>query len=314
MGADIIKISHLTKNFGDVKAVNDLNFKVKRGELFAFLGVNGAGKSTTISIICGQLHKDSGSVEIDGVAAEKLGNELGKKLGIVFQDSVLDKPLTVRENLKSRAALYGITGMEFDERLGELTELLGFEDYINRPVGKLSGGQRRRIDIARALLHKPEILILDEPTTGLDPQTRRRIWEVIERLRTDENLTAFLTTQGQMSAVGTIVSAGYGFICGAYMPISNFGSGLQKALSYLPGTYGTSLIKNHMLRGIFEEMENEKLPEELITAIRETLDCNPQFHGNVVNTTQMVFIMAGSIVVLGTIFLFMTHLPEKENR
>lgn len=98
------------------------------------------------------------------------------------------------------------------------------------------------------------------------------------------------------------------------MPISNFGSGLQKALSYFPGTYGTSLIKNHMLRGIFEEMESEKLPDELITAIRETLDCNPQFRGNVVNTTQMVFIMAGSIVVLGAIFLFMTRLPEKENR
>lgn len=120
-----------------------------------------------------------------------------------------------------------------------------------------------------------------------------------------------LTTQGQMSAVGTIVSAGYGFICGAYMPISNFGSGLQKALSYLPGTYGTSLIKNHMLRGVFEEMESEKMPDELITAIRETLDCNPQFYGNVVNTTQMVFIMAGSIVVLGAIFLLMTRLPEK---
>ena len=123
-----------------------------------------------------------------------------------------------------------------------------------------------------------------------------------------------LSTNGQASAVGTVVSAGYGFICGAYMPISNFGSGLQKALSYLPGTYGTSLIKNHMLRGIFEEMESEKLPEELITAIRETLDCNPQFRGNVVNTTQMVFIMAGSIVVFGAIFLFMTRLPEKENR
>lgn len=123
-----------------------------------------------------------------------------------------------------------------------------------------------------------------------------------------------LTTQGQMSAVGTIVSAGYGFICGAYMPISNFGSGLQKALSYLPGTYGTSLIKNHMLRGVFEEMESEKMPDELITAIRETLDCNPQFHGNVVNTTQMILIMAGSIVVLGVIFLLMTCLSEKENR
>lgn len=123
-----------------------------------------------------------------------------------------------------------------------------------------------------------------------------------------------LTTQGQMSAVGTIVSAGYGFICGAYMPISNFGSGLQKALSYLPGTYGTSLIKNHMLRGVFGEMESEKMPDELITAIRETLDCNPQFHGNVVNTTQMILIMAGSIVVLGVIFLLMTCLSEKENR
>lgn len=123
-----------------------------------------------------------------------------------------------------------------------------------------------------------------------------------------------LATQGQMSAVGTIVSAGYGFICGAYMPISNFGSGLQKALSYLPGTYGTSLLKNHMLRGIFEEMENEKIPKKLITAIRDTLDCNPQFHGNVVNTTQMVLIMACSIVVLGVIFLLMTRLPEKENR
>ena len=154
MESDIIKISQLNKSFGDVKAVNDLNFKVKRGELFAFLGVNGAGKSTTISIICGLLHKDSGSVEVDGTATEKLGTELGKKLGIVFQDSVLDKPLTVRENLKSRAALYGIMGIEFDVRLQKLTELLGFGDYLNRPVGKLSGGQRRRIDIARALLHK----------------------------------------------------------------------------------------------------------------------------------------------------------------
>lgn len=123
-----------------------------------------------------------------------------------------------------------------------------------------------------------------------------------------------LATQGQMSAVGTIVSSCYGFICGAYMPISSFGSGLQKALSYFPGTYGTSLIKNHMFRGIFEEMESEKLPEEMITAIRDTLDCNPEFHGNVVNTTQMIVIMAGSIAVLGAIFLLMTCLPEKENR
>lgn len=121
-----------------------------------------------------------------------------------------------------------------------------------------------------------------------------------------------LTTQGQLSAVGTIVSSGYGFVCGAYMPISNFGAGLQKVLSYLPSTYGTSLLKNHMLHGIFAEMENEKLPAEMITAIRDTLDCNPQFHGHVVSTGQMVAIMAGSIVVFGIIFLLMTFLPEKE--
>lgn len=157
----IIKISHLNKSFGDIKAVNDISFQVQKGELFAFLGVNGAGKSTTISIICGQLHKDSGNVQIQGTDLERLGKTVGEKLGVVFQDSVLDKPLTVRENLKSRAALYGITGKAFEKRLQELVEILDFADYLNRPVGKLSGGQRRRIDIARALLHRPEILILD---------------------------------------------------------------------------------------------------------------------------------------------------------
>ncbi len=191
---DIIQIEHLKKSFGEVKAVNDLSFRVRKGELFAFLGVNGAGKSTTISIICGQLLADSGIVQIKGIDAEKAGEQTKRLLGVVFQDSVLDKPLTVKENLKSRAALYGITGRAFEERLKELLELLEFGDYLNRPVGKLSGGQRRRIDIARALLHRPEILILDEPTTGLDPQTRQMIWRVIERLQKEEQMTVFLTT------------------------------------------------------------------------------------------------------------------------
>ena len=203
--SDIIKIEHLNKCFGDVKAVNDLSFCVKKGELFAFLGVNGAGKSTTISIICGQLRKDSGNVWIKDKEADRAGSETKSLLGVVFQDSVLDKPLTVKENLKSRAALYGITGNAFEKRLAELVEILDFGDYINRPVGKLSGGQRRRIDIARALIHRPEILILDEPTTGLDPQTRLLIWNVIERLRTEENMTVFLTTHYMEEAA----SAGY---------------------------------------------------------------------------------------------------------
>lgn len=190
----IIKIDSLNKSFGDLKAVNDLSFRVNEGELFAFLGVNGAGKSTTISIMCGQLRKDSGRVEICGSDIDGRAAQIAQKLGVVFQSSVLDMPLTVKDNLKSRAALYGITGRSFGERLSELSKLLDLEGLLNRPVGKLSGGQRRRIDIARALIHKPEILILDEPTTGLDPQTRNLIWNVIERLRRDEKMTVFLTT------------------------------------------------------------------------------------------------------------------------
>ena len=190
----IIEINNLYKSFGDVKAVQDLSFCVKEGELFAFLGVNGAGKSTTINIICGQLAKDSGTVVIDDKPLEEDVNTTKTKLGVVFQNSVLDKALSVKDNLRSRAALYGITGAEFTKRLEELSKMLSFEDLLKRTLGKLSGGQLRRIDIARALLHRPKILILDEPTTGLDPQTRKIIWNVIDKLRRDENMTVFLTT------------------------------------------------------------------------------------------------------------------------
>ncbi|MGN1095582.1 MAG: ABC transporter ATP-binding protein, partial [Eubacteriales bacterium] len=209
----------LNKSFADVKAVQDLSFRVKEGELFAFLGVNGAGKSTTINIICGQLSKDSGSVYICGDDIDSHLDRVKKSLGVVFQSSVLDKELSVRDNLQSRAALYGIKGKDFQKRLCELSALLDFKDLIKRPVGKLSGGQRRRIDIARALLHRPKILILDEPTTGLDPQTRNLLWHVIGELRKNENMTVFLTTHymeeaadadyvvildhGQISAEGT---------------------------------------------------------------------------------------------------------------
>ena len=180
---NIIEIEHLSKRFGEVQAVQDLSFRVKQGELFAFLGINGAGKSTTINIMCGQLAKDSGTVRIGGVDLDRDPDSIKRNLGVVFQNSVLDKDLSVQDNLQSRAALYGIHGQEFKKRLSELAELLEFEDLLKRTVGKLSGGQRRRIDIARALLHKPKILILDEPTTGLDPQTRSILWRVIGGLR-----------------------------------------------------------------------------------------------------------------------------------
>lgn len=191
---NIIEIKHLNKSFKEVHAVNDLSFCVKRGELFAFLGVNGAGKSTTISIICGMLGKDTGEVLINGKNIETDMKEITKKIGVVFQNSVLDNVLSVKDNLISRASLYGIYGKEANNKIAELSKLLNFEDLLNRTVGKLSGGQRRRIDVARALLHDPEILILDEPTTGLDPQTRKTLWNVIEAYRKEKKMTVFLTT------------------------------------------------------------------------------------------------------------------------
>lgn len=167
---NIIEIKNLKKSFGEIRAVDDLTFSVREGELFAFLGENGAGKSTTISIFCGQLQKDGGQVWIDGENLDENLNVIKSKLGVVFQNSVLDKQLTVYENLEHRASLYGIFGEEFKKRMDELNGLLELDELLNRPLGKLSGGQRRRIDIARALIHEPKILVLDEPTTGLDPQ------------------------------------------------------------------------------------------------------------------------------------------------
>ena len=191
---NIIEIQNLRKSFGEVRAVQDISFSVRQGQLFAFLGLNGAGKSTTISIMCGQLSKDSGTVFIDGTDIDHNTDAVKREIGVVFQNSVLDKALSVKDNLESRAALYGITGEAFQKRLAELTELLQFGDILTRAVGKLSGGQRRRIDIARALLHSPKILILDEPTTGLDPQTRKHLWDVVSSLRKEQNMTVFLTT------------------------------------------------------------------------------------------------------------------------
>lgn len=191
---EIISIKNLNKTFKEVKAVNNLSFKVKKGEFFAFLGINGAGKSTTISIMCGELPRDSGEVYIDGKNIDEQMELIKVKMGVVYQKNVLDDPLTVKDNLKFRAALYGIHGKEFEEKYEKLASLLDFADLSSRTYGKLSGGQKRRVDIARALIHDPEILILDEPTTGLDPQTRKTVWKVVNDLRKEKGLTVFLTT------------------------------------------------------------------------------------------------------------------------
>ena len=191
---NIIEINNLDKSFQDVHAVNDLSLRVKEGELFAFLGVNGAGKSTTISIMCGMLAKDGGKVFIDGKDVDKDMREITKELGVVFQNTVLDAKLSVKDNLTSRAALYGNTVKEAKQRIAHLADLLEFKDILNRTFGKLSGGQKRRVDVARALLNNPKILILDEPTTGLDPEARKALWSVVTTLRKNQNMTVFLTT------------------------------------------------------------------------------------------------------------------------
>lgn len=191
---NIIEIKNLSKKFGDILAVNNISFSVKRGSLFAFLGLNGAGKSTTINMICGVYKKDSGNIIIDEKEIDSHFEEIKPLLGVVYQDSVLDKQLSVKDNLICRASLYGINKEEFNKKIEYLDKLFKIKELFDRPVGKLSGGQRRRVDIVRAVIHSPKILILDEPTTGLDPQTRKMVWEAIDLLRKQNNLTVFLTT------------------------------------------------------------------------------------------------------------------------
>ncbi len=190
----IIDVKNLVKDYKDVHAVRDISFTVEEGSFFAFLGINGAGKSTTINILCTVIDKTSGSVNIGGFDLDNDRGKIKELIGIVFQNSVLDKQLTVRENLTSRAAYYGLGRKEIKSRLAELSETFELDEIMNRRYNRLSGGQRRRVDIARALINRPKILFLDEPTTGLDPMTRTKVWEVIHKLREETGLTVFLTT------------------------------------------------------------------------------------------------------------------------
>lgn len=177
----LIRTKDLIKTFGDKTVIEHLNLEVEEGKLLAYIGTNGAGKSTTMKMLTGLLKPTSGEIEL---AADL-------KIGMVFQESVLDEELTVLDNLKSRQALYRKQDKAWLEKLIQLT---GLDAFLNQTYGTLSGGQRRRVDIVRALLNKPNLLFLDEPTTGLDIQTRRAIWEILHRLQREENLTIFLTT------------------------------------------------------------------------------------------------------------------------
>ncbi|EAD3238257.1 ABC transporter ATP-binding protein [Listeria monocytogenes] len=191
----MIKLTNVVKQFGKVEAVKGINLEVEKGSLFAFLGENGAGKSTTLSMICTESEPTSGEIFIaDEKLTFKNRKSFRQKLGVVFQENVLDDLLTVRENLYNRASLYGKTKAEISERLALVSSIMGIEDILNRRFEKLSGGQKRRAEIARAIMHDPEILLLDEPTTGLDPKTRVSVWKIIDYLREELGMTVFLTT------------------------------------------------------------------------------------------------------------------------
>lgn len=191
---DVIQVEHLIKYYGSLLAVDDISFNVKRGSLFAFLGTNGAGKTTTINILSTLLKMNSGRVVIDGMELGKDDRKIRSSIGIVFQDGVLDNLLTVRENLLTRGSFYDIDSISLKKRINEVSEITGCSEFIDRRYGKLSGGQKRRADIARALINKPCILFLDEPTTGLDPKTRASIWKTISDMQKQLGMTVFLTT------------------------------------------------------------------------------------------------------------------------
>ncbi len=190
-----IIVQNLSKSYGDFQAVKNIGFTIEKGSLFAFVGPNGAGKSTTINILSTTLDNYSATeILINGFKLGLEDDKIRNSIGIVFQTSLLDNLLTVEENLKVRAELYNLDKQTFQNRLKYLSEMIGINDILNRFYGKLSGFQKRRVYIARALLHEPEILFLDEPTTGLDPQTRVKVWEVIDKIRKEKQMTIFLTT------------------------------------------------------------------------------------------------------------------------
>jgi multidrug/hemolysin transport system ATP-binding protein len=263
----IIEVADLVKNYGNVKAVNGINFGVKKGELFSFLGTNGAGKSTTIGVLTTLLAKTSGRVVVGGFDMDKDEKRIRNLIGVVFQDSILDKDLTVFENLCVRASLYPDVKntAEAAKRAIKLTGI----DFSNRRYKALSGGQRRRADIARALVHTPEILFLDEPTTGLDPKTRRDIWELIRNLQKEHGTTVFLTTHYMEEAAESdnIVVIEKGEIRAEGTPVS------------LKEKYCTDRLKVQMKNG-------EKLTRELA----RTIDAIPFIieHQNAIENIEII--------------------------
>lgn len=215
-----IEVSGLTKTFGSVKAVNEISFSVEKGEFFGFLGVNGAGKSTTINMLSTLISATAGTAKICGYELGKNDSEIRRKIGIVYQGNCLDEMLTVRENLMLRGTIYGESRSECLRNFDKVCDILSLGDVTEKKYKKLSGGQKRRCEIAAALMNSPELLFLDEPTTGLDPATRKSVWETITDMRRNTGMTVFLTTHYMEEAAEAdkIVILDSGKICAEGTP------------------------------------------------------------------------------------------------
>ncbi len=269
---NIIKSENLKKYFGNVKAVDDVSFSVEKGELFGFLGVNGAGKSTVINMLATLLEPTDGNVTVCGHALGKENELIRRKIGIVWQQNCLDDILTVEENLLCRGSLY-----EKDERknrasLDRVTQLLKLDDVLKRRYGKLSGGQKRRCEIAAALMHTPEILFLDEPTTGLDPATRKSVWETVGKLRSDYGMTVFLTTHYMEEAAQAnhIVLLDSGKVVASGTPFELKERFAHDSLKIQPKD--TAQVQSELDKLGFEHTEREGI---VIVSLKATVDALP---------------------------------------
>lgn len=268
----IIEVEGLKKAFGSVQAVQGISFYAEAGKLFAFLGPNGAGKSTTVDILCTILKPDAGTVLID---SKKLGvddSAIRDQIGVVFQDHLLDPLLTVEENMRVRGSFYKKSRAELSEAVSWAANAAGVNDFLKRPYGKLSGGQRRRADVARALINTPKILFLDEPTTGLDPQTRKNLWDNITRLQKETGMTVFLTTHYMEEAAEAdyVVVIDNGIISAKGSPVELREQYASDLLRLYPNDF-ESLTSKLQEKAI----EFEKIADAVVIKIGSTMEALP---------------------------------------
>ncbi len=300
----IIEIRNLKKFFGDTKAVDDITFSVEEGELFAFLGLNGEGKSTTINILVGMLTRDIGDCFVNNFSVDEISKIL-PSIGIVFQTSVLDKKLSVYDNLRYRAMLYGMDKKEFENNLKYFIDKLDLGQILKKQLDKLSGGQKRKVDIVRAILHNPNILILDEPTTGLDPKTRKLVWDTINELRKTTNLTVLLTTHymEEASIADNVVIIDGGKIVAEGSPLT------------LKNKYANDYIKAYKYdNSIFEILDKAKIPykkeKNCLEILFKSTDEAKNFLVKHNNLFKDIEIVKGS---MDDVFLSITGKELKEN-